>query len=180
MGGGGVLIKNMQTKILSRCPFNTMWRLGILQTFRKGLKSDCQRVGKGIIHCWKAARNSDVDNGGVHQTTKGSENLYFHVFWFCATIVNVGIWRIPTCFFLQCRHYRLLSSWYSNQHLMGPRPVKLNQGMAGPVALFCLRHMVGTNGLEHARVPERHSIMSYCWRGHIGTQDIRLSTELYA
>jgi hypothetical protein len=44
----------------------------------------------------KAARNSDVDNGGANQTTWGPENSYSHVLWFCATVVNIGIWRIPT------------------------------------------------------------------------------------
>ena len=44
----------------------------------------------------KASRNSDVDNGGANQTTWGSENSYSHVVWFCATVVNIGIWRIPT------------------------------------------------------------------------------------
>jgi hypothetical protein len=45
------------------------------------------------------SRNSDVDNGGANQTTWGSENSCFHVVWFCATLVNIGIWRIPTWLF---------------------------------------------------------------------------------
>ncbi len=53
----------------------------------------------------KASGNSDVDNGGANQTTWGSENFYSHVVWFCATVVNIGIWRIPTWLF-----YSVLSS----------------------------------------------------------------------
>jgi hypothetical protein len=51
----------------------------------------------------KALRYFDVDNGGANQTTWGSENFYSHVVWFCATVVSIGIWRIPTWLFLQCR-----------------------------------------------------------------------------
>jgi hypothetical protein len=36
----------------------------------------------------KASRNSDVDNGGANQTTWGLENSYYHVVWFCATVVS--------------------------------------------------------------------------------------------
>jgi hypothetical protein len=43
-----------------------------------------------------------VDNGGANQTVWVSENSYSHVLWFCATVVNSGIWRIPTWLFLQC------------------------------------------------------------------------------
>ncbi len=50
----------------------------------------------------KVSRNSDEDNSGANQTTWGSENSYSHVVWFCATVVNIGIWRIPTWLFLQC------------------------------------------------------------------------------
>ncbi len=46
-----------------------------------------------------AAQNSDVDNGGANQATWGLENSYSHVLWFCATVVNNGIWRIPTWLF---------------------------------------------------------------------------------
>jgi hypothetical protein len=62
------------------------------------------RIGDGGRHTVKkASRNSNVDNGGANQTTCGSENFYSHVVWFCATVVNIGIWRIPTWLFLQCR-----------------------------------------------------------------------------
>ncbi len=47
----------------------------------------------------QASRNSDVDNGGANQTTWGSENSYSHVVWFCATVVSIGVWRIPTWLF---------------------------------------------------------------------------------
>jgi hypothetical protein len=47
----------------------------------------------------KAARNSDVDNGGANQTTRGPDNSYSHVLWFCTTVVNIGIWRILTWLF---------------------------------------------------------------------------------
>jgi hypothetical protein len=47
----------------------------------------------------KAWRNSDVDNSGANQTMWGSENFYSHVVWFCATVVSIGIWRIPTWLF---------------------------------------------------------------------------------
>ncbi len=57
------------------------------------------------LHCKKASRNSDVDNGGANQTTWGSENSYSHVVWFCATVVNIGIWRIPTWLCLQCMYW---------------------------------------------------------------------------
>jgi hypothetical protein len=60
---------------------------------RHGAKQECYTVKK------KASRNSDVDNGGANQTTWGSENFYSHVVWFCATVVNIGIWRIPTWLF---------------------------------------------------------------------------------
>jgi hypothetical protein len=50
----------------------------------------------------KASQNSDVENGGANQTTWGSENSYSNVVWFCATVVNIGIWCIPTWLFLQC------------------------------------------------------------------------------
>jgi hypothetical protein len=61
------------------------------------------------VHCKKAARNSDVDNGGANQTTWRSENSYFHVLWFCATVVNIGIWRIPTWLFFTVWTFALLS-----------------------------------------------------------------------
>jgi hypothetical protein len=47
----------------------------------------------------KAPRNFDVDNVGANQTTQGSENSCFHVVWFCATVVNIGVWRIPRWLF---------------------------------------------------------------------------------
>jgi hypothetical protein len=47
----------------------------------------------------KAARNSDVDIGGANQTTRVSEISYSHVLWFCATVVNIGIWPILTWLF---------------------------------------------------------------------------------
>jgi hypothetical protein len=50
----------------------------------------------------KASRNSDVDNGGANQTMWVLENSYSHVVWFCATVVSIGVWRIPTWLFLQC------------------------------------------------------------------------------
>jgi hypothetical protein len=51
----------------------------------------------------KASRNSDVDNGGANQTTWRSENSYSHVVWFCATVVSIGVWRIPTWLFYSVR-----------------------------------------------------------------------------
>jgi hypothetical protein len=55
------------------------------------------------LYCYtlykNAARNSDVDNGGTNQTTLGSENSYFHALRFCATVVNIAIWHIPTWLF---------------------------------------------------------------------------------
>ncbi len=51
----------------------------------------------------------DVDKGGANQTTWGSENSYSHVLWYCTTIVNIGICRIPTWPFLQCRFSRNLA-----------------------------------------------------------------------
>ncbi len=42
-----------------------------------------------------------MDNGGANQTTWGSENSCSHVFWHCASVVNIGIWRIPIYLFLQ-------------------------------------------------------------------------------
>jgi hypothetical protein len=37
-----------------------------------------------------------------NQTTWTSENSYSHFLWFCTTVVNIGISRIPTWLFLQC------------------------------------------------------------------------------
>ncbi len=61
----------------------------------------CTYVSKmySRIHCKKAARNSDLDIGGANQTKWGSENSHFYVLWFCATVANIGIWRIPTWLF---------------------------------------------------------------------------------
>ncbi len=50
----------------------------------------------------KLRENSDVDIGGGNQTTRVSEISYSHILWFCATVVNIGIWRILTWLFLQC------------------------------------------------------------------------------
>jgi hypothetical protein len=47
----------------------------------------------------KASQNSVVDNGGANQTTWGSENSYSHVVWFCATVIDIEIWHIPTWLF---------------------------------------------------------------------------------
>ncbi len=58
----------------------------------------------------KASRNSDVSNGGANQTMWGSENSYSHVVWFWATVVNIGIWRIPTWLFLQCMGQQVLQT----------------------------------------------------------------------
>jgi hypothetical protein len=68
---------------------------------REAIRHAAAVVGK-LCTVKKAARNSDVDIGGVNQTTRLSEISYSHVLWFCATIVNIGIWRILTWLFLQC------------------------------------------------------------------------------
>jgi hypothetical protein len=57
---------------------------------------------KFFFYIMEASRNSDVDNGGANQTTWGSENSYSHVVWFCATVVNIGIFAHSDMAFLQC------------------------------------------------------------------------------
>ncbi len=74
------------------------------------------------IHCKKETRNSDVCNGGANQTTWGSDNSYFHgvhVVWFCATVVNIGIWRFPTWLFLQCLilYFKFVSSQHTGSEV---------------------------------------------------------------
>jgi hypothetical protein len=85
------------------------WSLNIPSPFNYSLeyfnhrKSYRKHTTSGYIHCKKkASRNSDVDNGGANQTMWVSENSYSHVVWFCATVVSIEVWRIPTWLFLQC------------------------------------------------------------------------------
>ncbi len=91
--------------------FETLWVVfkGSLET----LHGDPQAK---IKRCWrefetspytvkKALQNSDVDNGGANQPTQGSENSCSHVVWFCATVVSIGVWRVPIWLFLQCTNH---------------------------------------------------------------------------
>jgi hypothetical protein len=56
----------------------------------------------------KAARNSDVDKCGAHQTTWGSKNSFSYVLWFCATVVHIGIRHIPAWlfFYSACKYVK--------------------------------------------------------------------------
>jgi hypothetical protein len=98
-----------------------MGRISYIRAEKVAILAGCgTSAGWGVCVSYtvkKAAWNSDVENGGANQTTWGSENSYSHVFWFCATVVNIGIWRIPTWLFYSVRECHLLQ-YYGNETKM--------------------------------------------------------------
>ncbi len=108
----------------------SLWQICyVLWAIAANLVMCCVPIAQDLVKTYepytvkKVSRNSDVDNGGTNQTTWGSENSYSHVLWFCATVVNIGIWRIPAWgFFAVYTRVRSVAQYQEMQPLFSVSP----------------------------------------------------------